>query len=64
MATSMVRGGRRWALERPLLVRGNKNEIGHSAFAFLFSELIQYSQQRVNTTDELEHKSVQPHSSE
>ena len=61
---SVVRGGRRSSLDRPLLVRGNKNEVGLSAFVFLFSELIQYSQQRVDTTDELEHKSVQPHSSE
>ena len=60
---SVVRGGRRSSLDRPLLVRGNKNEVGLSAFVFLFSELIQYSQQRVDTTDELEHKSVQAHGS-
>ena len=35
-----------------------KNEVGLSAFAFLFSELIQYSQQRVNTGEELERKCV------
>jgi len=33
-----------------------KNEVGLSAFAFLFSEFIQYSQDRVNTGEELEHK--------
>ena len=34
----------------------SKSEIGLSAFAFLFSEFIQYSQQRVNTSEELEQK--------
>ena len=33
-----------------------KSEVGLSAFAFLFSEFIQYSQQRVNTAEELERK--------
>mmetsp|Transcript_15390 Transcript_15390/g.36361 ORF Transcript_15390/g.36361 Transcript_15390/m.36361 type:complete len:195 (-) Transcript_15390:44-628(-) len=37
------------------LSRG-KTEVSLSAFSFLFSELIQYSQQRVNTTQELERK--------
>lgn len=45
----------RSALDRPLPMRG-KNEVGLSAFAFLFSEFIQYSQQRVSTAEELEHK--------
>ncbi|KAL1529756.1 hypothetical protein AB1Y20_000692 [Prymnesium parvum] len=44
----------RRALDRPL-PRG-KTEVGLSAFAFLFSEFIQYSQTRVNTADELQHK--------
>ena len=44
------------ALDRPLPTRGGKNEVALSAFAFLFSEFIQYSQQRVNTADELERK--------
>ena len=44
----------RRALDRPL-PRG-KHEVGLSAFAFLFSEFIQYSQSRVNTADELQHK--------
>ena len=46
---------RRSALDRPLPLRG-KNEVGLSAFAFMFSEFIQYSQQRVNTAEELERK--------
>ena len=50
----MSRRGRS-ALDRPLPMRG-KNEVGLSAFAFLFSEFIQYSQQRVNTAEELERK--------
>lgn len=33
-----------------------KTEVSLSAFAFLFSELVQYSQTRVNTTGELERK--------
>jgi hypothetical protein len=33
-----------------------KNEVGLSAFSFLFSEFIQYSQLRVNTAEELERK--------
>ena len=45
----------RSALDRPLPMRG-KNEVGLSAFAFLFSEFIQYSQLRVNTAEELERK--------
>ncbi len=45
---------RRAALDRPL-PRG-KQEVGLSAFAFLFSEFIQYSQNRVNTADELARK--------
>lgn len=45
----------RSALDRPLPTRG-KNEVALSAFAFLFSEFIQYSQQRVNTADDLERK--------
>ncbi len=53
MASS--RGGRRSVLDRPLPMRG-KNEVGLSAFGFLFSEFIQYSQDRVNTAEELEHK--------
>jgi hypothetical protein len=55
--------GRKTPLDRPLPLRG-KNEVGLSAFAFLFSEFIQYSQQRVDTGDELEHKCVLrvPHS--
>jgi len=44
----------RKALDRPL-PRG-RGEVGVSAFAFLFSEFIQYSQSRVNTADELQHK--------
>ena len=43
------------ALDRPLPTRG-KNEVALSAFAFLFSEFIQYSQQRVEKADELERK--------
>ena len=31
-------------------------QVGQSAFAFLFSEFIQYSQARVNTADELQQK--------
>jgi hypothetical protein len=30
--------------------------VGLSAFAFLFSEFIQYSQARVNTADQLQQK--------
>lgn len=41
----------RKALDRPL-PRG-RHEVSLSAWAFLFSELIQYSQTRVNTADEL-----------
>jgi len=52
---STARGGRRSVLDRPLPMRG-KNEVGLSAFGFLFSEFIQYSQTRVNTAEELEHK--------
>ena len=47
--------GRRSVLDRPLPMR-SRNEVGLSAFGFLFSEFIQYSQQRVNTAEELEHK--------
>jgi len=43
------------ALDKPLPMR-SKNEVSLSAFAFLFSEFIQYSQQRVNTADDLERK--------
>ena len=46
---------KRSALDRPLPMRG-KNEVGLSAFSFLFSEFIQYSQQRVDTADQLERK--------
>ena len=56
MASSSARGGRRSVLDRPLPTRGTKNEVGLSAFGFLFSELIQYSQQRVDTAEELERK--------
>ena len=45
---------RRAAIDRPL-PRG-KAEVSQSAFAFLFSEFIQYSQSRVNTADELQTK--------
>ena len=41
-------------LDKPLPKKSN--ELGLSAFGFLFSEFIQYSQQRVNTAEELEHK--------
>eukprot|EP00281_Chroomonas_sp_CCMP1168_P027061 CAMPEP_0206245710 /NCGR_PEP_ID=MMETSP0047_2-20121206/18844_1 /ASSEMBLY_ACC=CAM_ASM_000192 /TAXON_ID=195065 /ORGANISM="Chroomonas mesostigmatica_cf, Strain CCMP1168" /LENGTH=191 /DNA_ID=CAMNT_0053671031 /DNA_START=33 /DNA_END=608 /DNA_ORIENTATION=- len=41
-------------VDRPL-PRG-KTEVSLSAFAFLFSEMVQYYQQRVNTTQELERK--------
>ena len=54
MATKKGAGARS-ALDRPLPMRG-KTEVSLSAFAFLFSELIQYTQQRVNTADELERK--------
>lgn len=42
-------------MDRPLPMRG-KHEVGLSAFAFLFSEFIQYNQMRINTAEELEHK--------
>ena len=44
----------RRVLDRPL-PRG-RHEVGQSAFAFLFSEFIQYSQTRVTTADELQRK--------
>mgnify|MGYP001983543018 CR=1 FL=1 len=34
----------------------HRAQVGQSAFAFLFSEFIQYSQARVNTADELQQK--------
>ena len=43
-------------LDKPLPTRGAKNEVSLSAFGFLLSELIQYSQDRVNTAEELEQK--------
>lgn len=42
-------------MDRPL-PRGGKEQVSLSAFAFLFSELIQYSQARVDTTDQLQQK--------
>jgi len=41
-------------VDRP--ISKGKTEVSLSAFAFLFSELIQYCQQRVNMTQELERK--------
>ena len=41
-------------IDRPL--PRSKQEVSLSAFAFLFSELIQYSQSRVDTTDQLQAK--------
>ena len=55
MASTSRNGGRRSALDKPLPMR-NKTEISLSAFAFLFSEFVQYGQQRVNTGDDLEQK--------
>jgi hypothetical protein len=46
----VLRGG---GLASRVLTRA---QVGQSAFAFLFSEFIQYSQARVNTADELQQK--------
>lgn len=51
---------RRSVLDKPLPTRGTKSEVSLSAFAFLFSEFIQYSQQRVETAEALERKCVSP----
>ncbi|KAK3284089.1 hypothetical protein CYMTET_8246 [Cymbomonas tetramitiformis] len=47
-----MRKGAPSVLDRP--IGKGKTEVSLSAFAFLFSELVQYSQQRVTKTDELE----------
>mmetsp|Transcript_14457 Transcript_14457/g.19956 ORF Transcript_14457/g.19956 Transcript_14457/m.19956 type:complete len:193 (+) Transcript_14457:44-622(+) len=41
-------------VDRPL--SKGRNEVSLSAFAFLFSELVQYSQTQVSTVTELEHR--------
>lgn len=38
-------------LDRPL--RNNKTEVSHSAFAFLFSEMVQYAYNRISSIDDL-----------
>ena len=43
-------------LDRPITKKKNSNEVSLSAFSFLFSEMIQYSQGRVNQTNELQTK--------
>lgn len=43
-------------VDRHILTHKAKNEVGVGAFAFLFSEIVQYSQTRVSTASELERK--------
>jgi trafficking protein particle complex subunit 5 len=46
-------GGSRSILDRPLVLRP-RGEVSLSAFAFLFSEMVQYTQERSQSVDDMQ----------